>query len=189
MQPSLLFRIFASKRWQHWETSESWQPLQEKHKMNFLRTASQQTRPLLEKRKTSCKFLRALKAEPLKKNPRSSAGQSAAFWLLCLNQTELPLIQRYEQTPEPYRERSGLKTWKIRNQVGSFPGWSSFLGGTFSLSVPWSHDWIVSDTDGAPQTQSQPWQSFQPPLWHFSSLSSSNAFAFSSLPCFLMSFF
>ena len=77
------------------------------------------------------------------------------IWLLCLNQTELSLIQRYEHTPEPYRERSGTKTWKIRNQRGSFPGWSSFLGETLSLSVPWSHDSIVSDPDGAPQTQSQ----------------------------------
>ena len=49
----------------------------------MLGTASHETRPFLQlTRKISHKFLRRLKAESLKNCPKSSAGQSHAFWVL-----------------------------------------------------------------------------------------------------------
>ena len=39
---------FPFKWWHYWETTESWQPLQEKHMKNILGTASHETRLFLE---------------------------------------------------------------------------------------------------------------------------------------------
>ena len=65
---------------------------------------------------TSPRFLRRLKAESLEKCPRSSTGQSPAFWLLCLNFTNFSRTHRYGRTLEPFGEHSGTQTWKTRNK-------------------------------------------------------------------------
>ena len=113
---------FLFKRWQHWETSESWQPFQEKHNRNILGTACHETRPFLESaRSTSHKFPRKLKAESLKSCPRISAGQSPAFWLLFPNWTNFSWTHRYGHSPEPFQEHPGTLTSKTENQLGIVP--------------------------------------------------------------------
>ena len=58
--------------WQHWETSKSWHPFQEKYKSNILGTASHGPRLFLElTRNISDKFLRKLRAESLRNCPRN----------------------------------------------------------------------------------------------------------------------
>ena len=47
-QPSPLLSMFPFRRWQRWETSKSWQLIQQKHKRNILGTASHGTCPFLE---------------------------------------------------------------------------------------------------------------------------------------------
>ena len=54
----------------------------------MLGTASHETRPFLELlRNMSHRFLRRLKTESIENFPRSSAGQTPAFWVLDLNET------------------------------------------------------------------------------------------------------
>ena len=43
--------------------------------------------------------------------------ESAAFWLLCLNETKFCWTHRYGRTPEHTREYSGTQTWKTKNQT------------------------------------------------------------------------
>ena len=62
IQSLILLSILPFKRWQRWETSESWQPFQEKHKRNIPGTASHRTRAFLElARSISHRFLSRLK--------------------------------------------------------------------------------------------------------------------------------
>ena len=58
-----------------WETIESWQFFQEKHRGNILGTAGHETGPFLEStRNTSHKFLKRLKMELLNSCPRNSVS-------------------------------------------------------------------------------------------------------------------
>ena len=77
-----------------------------------------ETRPFLELTRTiSQKLLRRLKAESLENCSRSSAGQSPAFWVLCLSWTNFSWTHRYGRTPEPFREHSETLTWKTRERM------------------------------------------------------------------------
>ena len=88
----------------------------------ILRTASHETRPFLEiTRNILQTFLERLKAELPKNGPKSSVGQSPAFWVLWINQTNFSWTHRYERTPEPFREHSGTQTWKTRERMRTTP--------------------------------------------------------------------
>ena len=113
---------FPFKRWQHWETSESWQPFQKKTQLEHLRNGVSRTRLFLESAKSiSHKFSRKLNAASLKSCPRISAGQSPAFWLLFPNWTIFSWTHRYGHSPEPFQEHPGTLTSKTENQLVIVP--------------------------------------------------------------------
>ena len=62
-----------------------------------------------------------IEGRSLENYPRSSAGQSPAFWVLCVNQTNFFWTHRYGRTPEPFREHSGTQTWKTRERMRTTP--------------------------------------------------------------------
>ena len=72
-------------------------------------------------RNISQKLLWRLKAESLENCSRSSARQSPAFWMLCLNWTNFSWTQRYGRTPEPFREHSETLTWKTKERMRMTP--------------------------------------------------------------------
>ena len=77
VKSSKLRSVFPSKRWQLWETNESWQPFQEKHKRNILGTAGHETPPFLELTRIILhKFLRRLKAVTKKQSQEFSRTES-----------------------------------------------------------------------------------------------------------------
>ena len=128
--------LFPFKIWQHWETSESWQPFPEKHKKNILGTASHGARPSVESaRIISQKFLRKSKAKSLRKCPSNSAGQSPAFWVLGLNWTNFARTLRYGHSLEPFRNIPEQWSRKPGTNWVSFPESSPSWSGVLYLSV------------------------------------------------------
>ena len=111
--------LFPSKGWQHWETNESWQPLQEKYKIKILGTASHETRP------EHTSFWGDWKQSHWKTVPEVQLDRVPHFG-------RSVLITRISLEPtdtDAFRNRSGnipeRKCGKPGNEWGRLPEWSS----------------------------------------------------------------
>ena len=85
LQSQQLSSIFPVKGWQHWETNESWQLLQEKQEKNPRKGQSRNTSVPRINEENITQVSEEIEGRVIENCPSSSAGQSPAFWVLCLN--------------------------------------------------------------------------------------------------------